>query len=110
MVTALSPLCVNIWDDYDDEGHRTFAYVEDDATPAQEQAALETLAKACREWALAGGHALLVQVEFRRGPHISRWEVRFEGLSHRLREALVSHLKKSPPVAGAYALRVYSES
>lgn len=115
MNASTAPLIVNLWDDYVDDGEsavpqRTFAFVEDEATDEEQKRVLQQLEPQFQAWAQSHGEVFKTRLEFQSHFKIERWELQFEGLTHRVREAMVEDLQGDQLEAGGRRIGLISES
>lgn len=115
---------VNIWDDYNDNDPKgAYAYVENPRLPKEQtKIVLEKLKLVFDKLLL--NTEVKTRIEFYDSKtkypdladldtvnyFIQRWEIKFENLTHELRESLVNSYEKNPIYMDDILIRVYSES
>lgn len=121
-------VCLNLWDDYADEGPEepsTFAYVEhDEIEDARAKELLELLETRLQAWAFAHDQDITTRLEMYDSAKVypslvgtehepllfKRWQLFVDGLTHVARERFVDHVEKMPLEAKGVRLSLISES
>lgn len=109
-------ICINIWDDYPDDGlvtvdqQVTFAYIEGGTLTEEEQRAVLIELNKAVERVKPTGSAVVPFVYYHKYPWGARWHLQLKNLPHAEREQIVDMLAHHPFQCNGIKVVVYSES